>query len=479
MIKFIKLSTNMILRKKSLFNETSFPTISRMQLIIGIVLGLLYSFLFYSFLYSSREILRVLSITESYDLWILTDKEVNFYNFVFAFISLIVAQSVPISYWLDRPLIRIGKCSFRKISILNDQRGLSWYFIFWFSKLGIAFGVAFGLGFRLFYTFSLYPSYIYLFVLFILVLFLQTWNTLRLLFKRNSLKWMISLFLLECVIAFGYSRINLIDYHKVNETLLKKNICYSYHIDLPEANAFEKLDRPTQNIYMSANQLSNSEAMVVVDNKEISVRNLPQMINEYQSQLADWNRNPLVYRLFIHNTTKLKYVNQLKNELFKLGINRIAYAVTPTNAEYDKRLYQNLSFPMKLEQQQSEKMSALVIGKKFRNVIAIRQTDNGSCSINGIITESKQIKNTLQLLIKQNPDYAITYITNEDVKFANYLKVLSFTKEALNELKNEYARTHYSKGLDEVTFDEYGEILKTYPFRIVELTGGETYQKKN
>ena len=77
--------------------------IPRSRFIIGIVLGLLYSFLFYSFLYLARESLRGLSITKEYDLWVLSSEEVSFYNLFFAFISVIIGQSICFSFWINRP----------------------------------------------------------------------------------------------------------------------------------------------------------------------------------------------------------------------------------------------------------------------------------------------------------------------------------------------------------------------------------------
>lgn len=51
--------------------------LSRFRLIVGGILGLFYSFSFYSFLYIIRESFRIFSTTENYDLWVLTDKEVK------------------------------------------------------------------------------------------------------------------------------------------------------------------------------------------------------------------------------------------------------------------------------------------------------------------------------------------------------------------------------------------------------------------
>ena len=178
--------------KNFLHKEPDFIILSRFRLIVGVFLGLLYSFSFYSFLYILRETFRILSVTEKYDLWVLTDKEVNFYNLVFAFLSIIIEQSVCFVFWFDKPKKIFGIRNHRKIAIVNDQRFLNWYFLSWFSKLAIVFGLLFGFTFSGgFYVFSLYPAYNYLFILIIIVLNLQTWNTISLIFKRKGQKWML------------------------------------------------------------------------------------------------------------------------------------------------------------------------------------------------------------------------------------------------------------------------------------------------
>ncbi len=76
--------------------------LSKTRLITGILLGLSFSFLFYSILYLTREGLRINSVTDNYDLWVLTDDEVRFYNLVFAFFSVIIGQSICFTFWLNK-----------------------------------------------------------------------------------------------------------------------------------------------------------------------------------------------------------------------------------------------------------------------------------------------------------------------------------------------------------------------------------------
>ena len=164
----------MTLTKNFLHKEPDL-NISRFKIIIGILVGLFISITFYSFLYLMREGFRILSVTEAYDLWILTDKEVYFYNLFFAFIAVIIGQSVTFIFWLDRPNSIDRKQNHRKISIINDQRALNWYFLSWFSILAIVFVLMFGLTIDGgFYVFSIYPDYNYIFILIVIVLFLQT-----------------------------------------------------------------------------------------------------------------------------------------------------------------------------------------------------------------------------------------------------------------------------------------------------------------
>ncbi|MDD2286389.1 MAG: hypothetical protein PHQ11_13450 [Paludibacter sp.] len=201
-----------MLNNNFLHIETELFKIPKSRLIMGLIAGLFYAFSFYAFMYLIRESFRFVSLTEGYDLWILSDNEVNFYNLIYAFISVIFAQSICFSFWFDKPQKLFSKRRFQQIAIVNNQRYLNTFFLFWFSVLAVIYGLIFGSTYQGgFYTFSFYPKYNYIFVLIVFVLFLQTWNSIRRIDKQHSLKWMFISMIIISTIAFGISKLNLID----------------------------------------------------------------------------------------------------------------------------------------------------------------------------------------------------------------------------------------------------------------------------
>lgn len=157
-------------------------------------------------------------------MWILSDNEVSFYNLFSAYLSVITALSVCFSFWFDAPKKIFAKKQYKRISIVHEQRFLNACFLSWFPKFMLVtivwFGVTFPNGFL---VFNLYSEYKYLFILIIIVLFLNLWTTIRLTLKRQSFKLMIASALILSAFAFGLSKVNFADYHKINNIYLQKN----------------------------------------------------------------------------------------------------------------------------------------------------------------------------------------------------------------------------------------------------------------
>lgn len=467
--------------QKNFFNrEPDFIKISRIKVVVGILIGLFFSFVFYSFLYLIRETFRIMSATGSQDLLILTDKEVNFYNLFFAFIAVILAQSVTFTFWFDRPRSIFNKPNHRKTAIINDQRVLNCYFLSWFSKLAVLFGLFFGFVFRNgFSVFSFYPDYNYIFILIIVVLFLQTWTTIRLTFKRKSLKWMLSTVIILSIVAFGWSRINLIDYKAINQNYLQKNMHHKYQLEYPGTDNFQKFDRPSliKNIYVvdAKYEKSNSAPIIIVDDKKITLEKLPNKIKDWQSNFYEHNHSHMVYRLHIHKFIKMDFVNQLKNKLKNSGASKIAYAIRPKNPEYDKQYYQNHSYSLALPNWSFNRLNPKAIHKrlsKVQNIIKIKQTLS-DYYINDSIIEVNRLKETIEILIQKNSDYIIKFHINDNVNFIDYFRVLSHTKGAINELRDKYSEKQYAKKYNNlVDYEKINEVRNKFPFRIFELTSG-------
>lgn len=347
----------MTLNKTFLYKEPDFIELTKCRLIIGVILGLLYSFSFYSFLYIIRETFRVLSVTEKYNLWVLTENEINFYNLFFAFLAVIIGQSVCFVFWFDQPKKIFGIRNHRKTAIVNDQRFLNWYFLSWFSKMAVVFGIFFVFVFHgKRNVFSLYPDYSYVSILIIITLFLQTWNTLRLTYIRKSFKWLLTSIVSVSVLSFGLSKINLINYKGINNSILSKNIHYQYKLDLPFSYLYEKAEERlslVEDIYVvcSKNDSLNLKPFIVADNKIFPLDSLRYKINDWQSERDSAEIPFMVYRLYVHREIKMDFINELKAELSGLGISRISYAVIPQDASFDSPYYHDVAFASEIHLQ--------------------------------------------------------------------------------------------------------------------------------
>ena len=160
----------------SRFLHKDIIAIPKSKLVTGIVTGVAFSLCLYLLLYMSRESLRIFSFTEQFELWILSTKEVWFYNLFIAYISAIFGQSVCMSWWFNYPSKRYGKYKKSLNPVINDLFNLNSFTLSWISKMALVWALFFGwTSFEGHYVIPLYPYYIHVFILIIVVLFFNSW----------------------------------------------------------------------------------------------------------------------------------------------------------------------------------------------------------------------------------------------------------------------------------------------------------------
>ena len=447
------------------------PFIPKHRFIVGILIGLFYAFTFYSFMYITRESFRLLSSDENYSLWVLNDKEVNFYNLFFAFISVILSISICFRFWFERPRRIFGRFQYKSKALVYNQSGLNWYFIFWFSKMALIFGCIFGMSSRggFFYIFSFYPDYNYLFILIVIVLFFNAWIPYLQLLKRKAYKWIFISIPIVIVISFALSKINLINYNRMNNLVLQKNIYYKFKLQLPESENYHILERISliENIFIVND--TNQQTQIIIDDQIINISELGIYIQKWVQMRDEWDRYYIRYQFHIDKDIKMKFVNMIKNELSFQGVRNINYAVKPIDAQYNQMLYFYNSFAMKIP----GNIAIYDVYKNsgnFENIITLKLSDNSKCLFNDTIIEYSKLKNTIKNSVLQNPDYIIRFYINENASFASYIRIVSGIKQAIDELRNEFSLKNFSKEFEKLKEEQQEQIYKKFKFALLELT---------
>ena len=432
-------------------------TLSKRQFLTGLILGIFFAFSLYAFLFSIRELIRIFSLNENYDLWILSDKEVHFFNLFIAYFSVILGQSVAFNYWFNKPRQSFEHDNRKKANIFVDQWFLNWNFFYWFFQIVVLTGVFFINAAHFSHVkLAIYPKYNYVFYLIIIVLFLQTWTKIRFYCKRKSREWMLYSFLILSIIALGFSKINIIDYKKLNQSLLKKNIAYQYNLKLPKSKNYRNLGRRDLQRKIYIVKSKTGKTLAFFEFKKVPIKNISKSISDWRSKRKAYIRPYLNTVLLIDKSTKMIYVDSVMNQLQKINLDGISFGVSATNEENH---FPYKEFSIRINELKTDDSLT-----KFSNVITVNLLKNNNYLVNNHEVIKSELSNLFKTLISENTDYIVRVHTDKNTDFGTYYSILSSLHNSIQELRKDYAKKRFKQNYEWLDRNKTKIVRSKYPF---------------
>ena len=395
-------------------------SISKFRFWGGFIVSILLSLSLYLFFVTCRDFTRLLTFTYNYNFLELNSNELFFYNLFYAILSLLVGLSYFLKIVFDKNKnIYEKRIQFKRKKIVHDQNILTWFFLLWFIRTaGLTAFLYMNLNtdypIDFYYDLNFYSDYKHLFILILIVLFLQSWQGLSSTIS-NYPKYLIGSFILISVLAFGFTKINLTNFENFFKKQHAENPYIKKNIELPKIHFTESLS------------LRNKELEIFVSKKgEIYFSGEKRSLSEIKKILLEANSDAYYYHNFnsfvqlnIDKNTSLKHLYELKKIIATYTDFKIAYSAYPENLIYSKTYYQ-------------DKSEGIFEGSKvelFENEIILELTNENELLVNYRVYNCQEIASTISNLIIKNKKYRITIKLKKNALFSDYLKLLSYARE--------------------------------------------------
>jgi hypothetical protein len=279
----------------------------------------------------------------------------------------------------------------------------------------------------------------------------------------------------------------MVNYKALNHAYLKQNVYYNYKLELPESDYFEKLYKLSfiENIYLvKSDEIEKSDSsLILIENQIVPVSKVSEKIEEIVSRHDNYEKSEIVFQLTVHQGINMGFLNRVKKELSRCGISRIAYAVVPSNREFDKSYYRNYVVKMHLPKFADTLMSTFYKNcyeaGRHSNTIEIILSNKDDCKINNVSVPYSKLVVEIKKQILKESNYIIKIYTTDKIMFKEYSKILFSAMHAIAELRNEYALKTYLKAFERIKTEQADSIREKFPMRIIELELDSLKLKKN
>ena len=444
--------------------------IPKFRLFGGVVAGMTFAFSLYALLYLMREVMRMMSYSPyTHDLWVMPDEAVHFYNLFFAYISVISGLSVSFEIWYNRPKRMFEFKNKGVINFLTDQGFAKWIVLFIlmsiYRSIGLFFANAYMHSYR---DFQLYPDYKYLLYLVIIVFFGQTMLNYRQKFTRSGIKFIGFSILGVVMLSWALSKIDLIDYHRINSRLISANPYEKYHFQLPVVS-YAKQNYPYRPFTGVVILKNSKKAEFVFGNKPVSFARLPDAIRKKKEIYKAFERPVLHVGYLVDKSVKMRYINQLKLILEKEKFKRMVFYLLTKQDKSAKRDVYSTGLDAPLGYVFSD---SLFLVKRIKEIDSIAQIiplqlqASGQLKVQDTLWQSTaQIRNKLSGLIAKNPHTYFILKTDDKANFDAYAKVISAYKFSLDSLRQDYYKKHPAKSFMGVGIG----AEETYPYLLLDL----------
>lgn len=252
----------------------------------------------------------------------------------------------------------------------------------------------------------------------------------------------------------------------------------SYSLELLTTDVARWTERPTlaKDVYLvRSKDQTEPNRLIVVDGEILDVPLFKEVMEGWVSKIFEADIPLLTCRLIVDKSIKMRDVDEIMLSALDNKIRRIQYAVMPTNAEIAIRDYPLMSLQaMRMPTRfwgDSIYQQKLNLASEIPNKINIQHIGLETFEINGVSVKGEACKPMLKDLIQKDLDYIILFQMDGDMTFGDYMQIVISAREAIEELKDEYAMENFSKHLYQVFSDEEDEeIRRRFPFRYFEVS---------
>jgi hypothetical protein len=405
------------------------------------------------------EGLRYLGSTSIFDSPLfLSTSERFFYNFFYACLACFFSFSLVVSHIIKRPSIFRDIKSYKKKTILNNLSGFQNYFIYWFVKMGalIAF---FNFCMPLFSYIDFFKEYQYLFIFILLVLYLQYWITLRLVFRNSILKVMGICSLLIVGVSLLFTQLPFTNDDKVDAEIRKLMVSSYIRQNLPIATYPQKAERKflVSELFLGQSVIDSPRIHLMVKNYEnikiirIDFTDIGNYIEIQRELLPEYERDQLTWALYIDKNVPFEDYKKLHFELRKNGVRRI---ISVSNKSYQEGIFQGLP-PLYLDDEGQPSYELYPIGD-FKPQFLEFHISIDSVFLSGQKISLDHLKSEVKAFMKKSSQENVVAITIDDeVPYGFYFQVKDRIWSAFEELRDEEAIQQSGKRFREL--DEYNE----------------------
>lgn len=419
------------------YSRINLKNIPKEWLIISVGMGLLSALTLYSFFYVLREAFRVMTFGFANLPYILTEEDRSLYNLFFAGLSVIFGNSMAIGLLFSKPSNGLSRRSPLRKLILNDQVFLNFNFSYWFTKMGLCF---FTLSMCCI-DFDFSPYVGFLSTLLLLVMYLDSFKGLSRALKKNRFKFQTLHLLLMILLAFSLSKIDIIDYKKLDESAIKSRPIYA----LPHSNFYdEDFTFNHREIVLNLELNVNSELEIWHYGGRGDINDLYAIIASERASIREELIPNLYVRISADKSLALKHIKKVEVLLYRINQRNIIYDVYNDDLLTHRFERRGLRY----------KISPTILDFKFDPKIALPPLPEFP-----YFDSSRKLSDTLKVEIGSDTyvnylkirnenlkeefkdhiggDKVLEYSYEETVTLQDYINVLSAHRQAALELREE------------------------------------------
>ncbi len=454
---------------KSLFYDSSInlKSISKVKILFGVILGVTSSLIIYSFFYLLIEAFRYIDAGFSGELVVLSEENRNYYSLFFSTLSVVFGNSIAFNFVFSKPQKITHRYNSKRKRLLNDNTFLGFNFSYWFAKIGVSFGVfgmcCFGSQFL--------PYFKEFSFLLIIVLYLEALKSFSF-FLRNSqrLKFIVQHVILLSIVSFGISKIELIDYRKLDKVMVENNPL----IELPKASYVKgEQGNNYTNYFYKMDMDSLGDAYVYYQNRKIDIEDVMYTFdNHIREELLPFR---IVY-LDANKNCSINDIKRFEKTIFQQNVRRIFYTAIPDSFEefqFERTgIMKNVSVDV-LKLKDRKKMPPYP-ANSFEGLVDERVKDTVVVSIDAtIMFNNKYVeKGNLKKQFKEHysPTTLFLYQYNSSTIYQDYINVLSAHIEVVDKIRESQQKFFNESSIHNTDdfVEEQKELRMKFPLNIGE-----------